>query len=481
MKKIDFSTVKYDAQEDVKKLIENLEMSLSKFSKNIDQYNSCIKKLDDSIEKKKVAIGKLNDSALELSKKMEEFDALKTNAKREINELEDKKNKISYVDKEVQKMETDDIDTLINAKTVKIDKIDAKVLSTKEKIETNNTLLHTAEAELDSLVDDKINAEDNLSKTEAIVKLLNNISDDICVNIEEIINSEYVVISEEAPSLEEERVEEKTVEVVDSKDEEIIVSRDIEDDLLNIDFSEYGLTDITPVEVTQTESSINEDEINKPVETEEPFVPLVDYKALLEDIFDKETISFADFAPEIQERMMENADKVIKIVIVLKKHQIPLELTLKQPEIYFGIDAQDLDDLFNIITADENGNGMGYTKDYVYYILNELSKIDVDKLIDVYNNEFMNISPKSGLISLLKMSNADLGAFEDNKLANINILKSLGVVTAEQIALEYQEFINIDNPLFLSVLDMFDKDDLVNKMNNDISVIGKIYEYWKNN
>lgn len=480
MKKIDFSTVKYDAQEDVKKLIENLEMSLTKFSKNIDQNNANIKKLDDSIEKKKGAISKLNETALELSKKMEEFDTLKTAAKREINELEDKKSKISYVDKEVQKMETDDIDALINAKTSKIEKIDTKVLSTKEKIETNNTLLQTAESELDALINEKTETEGNLSKTEALVKLLNNVSEDICVNVEEILNSEYVVITEVAEEIEEPA----TIEVEEK--ERSIVSKDVEDDLLNIDFSEYGLTDITPVEtVVNVETSINESEINEPIEGEEiiedPFVPLVDYRALLEDIFDKETVGFADFAPEVQERMMENADKVIKIVIVLKKHQIPLELTVKQPEIYFGIDAQDLDDLFNIITTDENGNGMGYTKDYVYYILNELSKIDVDKLIDVYNNEFMNISSKSGLISLLKMSNSDLGTFEDNKLANINILKSLGVVNAEQIALEYQEFINIDNPLFLSVLDMFDKDDLVNKMNNDISVIGKIYEYWKNN
>lgn len=499
MKRIDYSTIKYDGKDEVKLFVGSLEQAFSKFNKNVEQYNSSIKKLVDSIDKKKAQIEKLNEISLELSKKMEEFDELKTSAKKEISDLEDKKRSISYVDKEVQKMETDDIDSLINSKRHKIEKIDVKIASTKEKVATNNAELKTAEKELKALFDEKMEAEGNLSKTEAIARLIGNSTEDICVNIDEILHSEYVVIEED--------------DIDDTNKENVfkeIDEEDSDDDVLNIDFSEYGLTDITPSEASKEEKVIEDkteevkeeaeiidltnvaletlnepkEEIKedvKPAPVEEDSEAKVDYKSLLEDIFDKEVISFSDFKPEIQEKMLKSADRVIKNVVVLKKHQIPLELTLEEPDIYFGIDAQDLDDLLNIITVDEDGNGMGFTNDYTYYVLDELSKIDVDKLIDVYNNEFMNINSKSGLIKLLKLTNPELEDFKNNRKANIETLKSLGVNSADEIAKEYVEFINLDNPLFLNVLNIFDKDDLVTKMNTDISVISKIYEYWKNN
>ena len=60
-------------------------------------------------------------------------------------------------------------------------------------------------------------------------------------------------------------------------------------------------------------------------------------------------------------------------------------------------------------------------------------------------------------------------------------LKSLGVTTADAISEAYPEFINLDNPLFLNALNLFDKNDLVSKMNADIKIVPKILEYWKNN
>ena len=44
---------------------------------------------------------------------------------------------------------------------------------------------------------------------------------------------------------------------------------------------------------------------------------------------------------------------------------------------------------------------MGFSIDFTYNILSELSKINVDKLIDVYNSEFMNVNAKSGIINLV--------------------------------------------------------------------------------
>ena len=104
-----------------------------------------------------------------------------------------------------------------------------------------------------------------------------------------------------------------------------------------------------------------------------------------------------------------------------------------------------------------------------------------DKLIDVYNSEFMNVNAKSGIIHLLKLTNPDLTDFEKNRRTNIEILKSLGTDTVDDIINKYPDFVNMDNPLFINVLNVFDKNDLVEKLNNDVDVIPKIIEYWKNN
>ena len=124
---------------------------------------------------------------------------------------------------------------------------------------------------------------------------------------------------------------------------------------------------------------------------------------------------------------------------------------------------------------------MGFTIDFTFYVLNELSKINVDRLIDVYNNEFMNVNAKSGIIWLLKLTNPELTDFANNRKMNLDTLASLGVTTGDKISEEYPELVNLDNPLFLNALNLFDKDDLVNKLNTDTKIVPKILEYWKNN
>ena len=124
---------------------------------------------------------------------------------------------------------------------------------------------------------------------------------------------------------------------------------------------------------------------------------------------------------------------------------------------------------------------MGFSIDFTYNILSELSKINVDKLIDVYNSEFMNVNAKSGIINLLKLTNPNLTDFEKNRRANVEILKSLGTTTTDEIVKSHPDFVNMDNPLFVNVLNVFDKSDLVEKLNADVDVIPKIVDYWKNN
>jgi len=79
------------------------------------------------------------------------------------------------------------------------------------------------------------------------------------------------------------------------------------------------------------------------------------------------------------------------------------------------------------------------------------------------------------------LANNNLNDFPENRESNIEALKSLGVNTIEEIIYRYPEFINLDNPLFIDALNLFDKEDLVSKLNSDIKIVPKIMDYWQNN
>ena len=93
----------------------------------------------------------------------------------------------------------------------------------------------------------------------------------------------------------------------------------------------------------------------------------------------------------------------------------------------------------------------------------------------------MNVNAKSGIIYLLKLTNPSLTEFEKNRRTNIEILRGLGANTVDDIVAKHPEFVNMDNPLFINVLNVFDKSDLVEKLNTDVDVVTKIIDYWKNN
>ena len=93
----------------------------------------------------------------------------------------------------------------------------------------------------------------------------------------------------------------------------------------------------------------------------------------------------------------------------------------------------------------------------------------------------MNINSKSGIIGLLKKTDPNIGDFSENRKANEKTLSQLGIRNIQDISDGYPDFINLDHPLFESIIDLFDKDDLIEKLNTDISVIPQILDYWKNN
>ncbi len=489
MKQLDFETSNYKHKEDIKTFVSSFNEMVEKYVKSFENADADLKKANVGIEKKNTAIRKLDATLADLNKKTDELKALKELSSEEIKSLEDKKGAISFTDSEVQKMELEDLNAQISAKKGKISKIDAKLDSTKSKIKTSTEERKACEKELKELDKQRLAEEEALYRTESILGLINETKEMINNQVLDIINAPYKPITE----IVEEIVEEEPVaEVKTSLDdllgaEEMVLPVENGQSLLGITEEELSSDDSQEedIELPIKDAVIDLDDIDVNMDSvEEEVVEEEDdgnNDSVLEELFGNEGIEFKRFSSKVRETMIAKRDNVIKNLDILKKHNVPLEYTQDQSEIFYDISSQDLDDLLSIITTDDEGNGMGFSIDFVYNVLSELSKINVDRLIDVYNNEFMNVNAKSGIIYLLKLTNPGLIDFEKNRRTNTEILKSLGTKTVDEIVSKHPEFVDMDNPLFINVLNVFDKNDLVEKLNNDVDVIPKIIEYWRNN
>lgn len=497
MKQLDFESSNYKHKEEIKIFVGTFNDMVDKYLKAHDNREADLKKVNTTIDKKTAALNKLEASLVDLGNKTEELKALKEFSSNEIKELDAKKGDISFTDSEVHKMELDDINAQIAAKRGKISKIEAKVDATKAKIKTSNDEKKLVEKELKDLGKQKLAEEEALFRTEEILAYISETKDALNRRIFDIINSPYNPIVEDEEEVEE-IIEESVIDTpfvatpafsVFEESESIAVLEEepmneeeevsVVDYIDRVEFADEPVIEepvMREVDLPVIEESPLEIEVK-----EEPVVEKNTVNSLLENKFKKEGLDFNSFTSNSRDNMLENYEATIQNMEILKKHGVPLEYTLDQSEIYYNISSQDLDDLLCIITTDDEGNGMGFTIDFTFNILSELSKINVDKLIDVYNSEFMNVNAKSGIIGLLKLTNPSLTDFEKNRRANIEILKSLGTNTLNDIISKHPEFVNMDNPLFINVLNVFDRNDLVEKLNADVDVIPKIIDYWRNN
>lgn len=485
MKQFDYETSNYKHKEEVKTFVQTFNDMADKYVKTYENREQDLKRVNSNIEKKNNAIERLETSISDLTKKTEELKALKELSNLEIEKLNQQKSEISFTDSEVQKMELDDINSQIVQKKGKIAKIDSRVDAAKAKIKTNSDEKKTHEKELKDLEKEKKVEEESLYRTNALLDLINETKDNLNSRVLEIINEPY-------------REEVKELEVIEEPEIREIEEDNRADEMISLGESLLGNTEVSHVEESNDtvleNTQVKETPIEEPEEIDSTTLVKEEVKeetkeepkdekfdSLLEDMFKKEGIEFNSFSDYERDKMLNNSDTVIKNLEILKKHNVPLNYTLDQSEIYYDITSQDLDDLLSIITTDDEGNGMGFSIDFTFNILKELSKINVDRLIDVYNSEFMNVNSKSGIIHLLKLTNPGLVDFEKNRRANIDLLNGLGTKNAQAIIEKYPDFINMDNPLFINLLNTFDRSDLIEKLDTDVEVVPKIVEYWKNN
>lgn len=54
--------------------------------------------------------------------------------------------------------------------------------------------------------------------------------------------------------------------------------------------------------------------------------------------------------------------------------------------------------------------------------------------------------------------------------ANILYLKNLGIINYKEIFIKYSDYFLIDNSNFIEIFDKYDRDDLVEKLNNNIDI-----------
>lgn len=488
MKQLDYETSNYKYKEDVKTFVSSFNELVDKYIKGSENLDAELKKVTANIEKKNAQMEKLDATLLDLGNKTSELVALKELSNEEIRLLNEKKSTISYTDSEVQKMELDDINAQIAAKKGKISKIDAKIDATKAKVKSSNDEKKSNQKELSALLKDKKLEEETMFRAEALLELIKGIKEEMNSKSLEIVNAPYKSIKEEVvvPEMPEEEPEvidaNKAFADIDSEESFFtgVEANDNEEELITIESTMSEPLKISEEIIEMSEADLNDESAVVEEVTSQKEEDIV-FDQVLKDKFEKEGLKVQDFSKDARDKMLMNKDAVIKNMDILKKHKVPLSYTVDQPEVFYDISAQDLDDLLSIITTDDEGNGMGFTIDFTFNILSELSKINVDKLIDVYNEEFMNVNAKSGIIYLLKMTNPQLTEFEKNRKTNIEILKGLGTHTVDEVIEKHPEFVNMDNPLFVNVLNVFDKNDLVEKLNADVDVVTKIIEYWKNN
>ena len=475
MKQLNFKDSNYDYKEELQVFVTSVNDLITKFIKSFDNRGKKLSKIQDNISKKKSSIDKIEKTITELSKRQEELQNLKDITNNEIKELEAQKGSIDFTDSEVQKMEIEDLDALIANKTGKISKIDEKLTSTLEAIKTNEEQKKTSIQELETMEKEKDQTAESLMRTEDLLSHIESNKDAFNNGIVEILKKKYNT------------VEEKQEEIkIDFENKKEVTPAETKKPTYDFELEEIEL----PYVETKLENTEKRDELSSLYNTqilttlsadlEEPTVD-INTRSKIDDVLTKEGIRYDLYKEEDRKRLEENVDTVLNNISVLKKYRIPLEFTIRQPKILYAINSEKLDELLSIISINKDGNGMNFSIDYTYYILDELADIDIEKLIDTYNREFMNINSKTGLISLLKMANPNLGVFKINRETNLDILKKLGVENVDRIEAKYDYFVDLDNPLFTSMLNLFDKNDLVNKLNTDISVIPKIYDYWKNN
>lgn len=488
MIQIDFDASNYEYVEELKTFVNSINDLFDKFGKSFDDRYASIRKLEKEIEKKKKSIENASSNIEEFQKRDEELSSLKRKATEDIEALIAKKKDMSYTDKEVEALEKEDIDVLVSSKNEKIAKIDSKILVTKEKIMLNRESKLQEEKDLEELLDSKHQTEESLTITESILACIESTKETFNRDLANLLNCSSDDDSDEEDGFKIEEAN-KDYSVVDFDLKEIEIPYNDKPNI-TIELNEES-NDETPRDNNEKIDELNEFlntgelsvlDLDTTLSEEESIsITSEDLDESLKESFEKEGINYDLFDNFSKQKMEENKKRTLDNLEILKRHNVPLSATIRQSEIYYNIDSKELEDLFNVITTDEDGNGMGFSVDYTFYILKELSSVNLDKLIDVYNSEFMNMNSKTGLIGLIKLTNKELDDFKANREANMDVLNSIGVTTTNAITAMYPDFINMDNPLFLKVLNLFDKDDLVQKLNSDIKIVPKLLSYWKAN
>ena len=541
MENIKLKSSDYSRLEETQKLVNSLNAWVLKYNKDTKNKENELKNINSQINKKNKSIEKANDNTLNFTKKLEELESIKSSAKVRVKELEKEKTGLSFSDSDVQKMEMQELNEQISSKHSKINKLSTLIASTKDSINNNNRELGDLKNELATLESAKIVAEKSLERTNALIKLVNETAEKFVEEVKHILSDDFLK-KEEKPEIKEEPKKEivsddmkesleRLMQSINSFSEPIIpkeepvpeikeepkeeIKEDIPVEESNINDTDFSILDEWKNELDNKNDDvpvINElenkekdkpiipidglkDEIEKPEEKEEKLSeePTIDVEeptetsvtneeeSEVEKLLKEEKIDVSEIKSDVLDTMNSSIDRVKDNIEVLKKDMIPMDLLGSQPDILYKIDKTDLDDLLNIITTDSDGNGMGFSADFTYYCLDELATINVDNLIDIYNQEFMNITDKSGIISLLKKSNPELGDFKNTIEANKKLLEEFGVDNTDEVEKASKRFIELDHPLFESMLNVFDKTDLVNKINEDPMIVDQILEYWENN
>lgn len=500
--------------------IKELEHDLQELSEKFQNFSELLaagnREINSKIQEKRLLINQESQSIKEITEKAEKM-------KKEIIELENDKEKLEEDLKKAKIIERyydASINSIIDYSTNHKDELDSFVVpEIKEELdvkdsEINETVLnneiddsvfteidHISDIDASDTIDEEI-VEEEVEEKETIKDTL----DKVIATGQSLSSSipEYE-LEEEIPDVdsleldEEEQEDEQTILDDNLFDEEKETSYKLEEDEDNIDDTINLFIPDDLEEKEEVENLFNPDEFS---DIEEDNM-LNEMSSSIFDTFDDLDSSLTElgldkyrFDDEDMKKLEKNfsKDNTARFLNIMEKHKLDKNLVYTSVETLINVTPQNLD---HILTLLEHVNA---TSEDISCVFSLLDKVNINKLEEVIEeskeDEIANL-----LYSAMSYSNncelmIKLGftkeeekrfkknlndeefmiynTFSDIVIKNFNTINSLNVDNARECLIEHPNRFIFNPSRFNSILDKYDKEDLIRCINKNIAVIDRL-------
>lgn len=500
--------------------IKELEHDLQELSEKFQNFSELLaagnREINSKIQEKRLLINQESQSIKEITEKAEKM-------KKEIIELENDKEKLEEDLKKAKIIERyydASINSIIDYSTNHKDELDSFVVpEIKEELdvkdsEINETVLnneiddsvfteidHISDIDASDTIDEEI-VEEEVEEKETIKDTL----DKVIATGQSLSSSipEYE-LEEEIPDVdsleldEEEQEDEQTILDDNLFDEEKETSYKLEEDEDNIDDTINLFIPDDLEEKEEVENLFNPDEFG---DIEEDNM-LNEMSSSIFDTFDDLDSSLTElgldkyrFDDEDMKKLEKNfsKDNTARFLNIMEKHKLDKNLVYTSVETLINVTPQNLD---HILTLLEHVNA---TSEDISCVFSLLDKVNINKLEEVIEESkedeianllyrAMSYSNNCELMIKLGFTKEEekrfkknlndeefmiYNTFSDIVIKNFNTINSLNVDNARECLIEHPNRFIFNPSRFNSILDKYDKEDLIRCINKNIAVIDRL-------